>query len=197
MNASQDVTEDELLRTRSDEDIEDKLSENPLHQFLFGLVELLEVDSQESQSLERDKHVVLAFGAGTSTTSVIDTSSSDLPSTPPYSQLHYPQSYDGVSHKRKISVTSFETKSTETTPNKLGQPEAKVQSLQDAFVRNIIIKLWRGKVGVDWARNRHMFLTYDSYPPPFPLVLIQRVVRRACPFSTVYRAIPKRLSLGG
>src|SRR5947207_3039954 len=50
----------------------------------------------------------------------------------------------------------------EMTPTKLRQPEAKIQALQNQFVRTIIGKLWQGEIVISWAKGRHMFLTYDE-----------------------------------
>ena len=60
------------------------------------------------------------------------------PETPLYSSPRFPTSYETPDDKRKVSDTSFGTRSTETTPHKLIQPETGVQSLQNAFVTDII-----------------------------------------------------------
>ena len=189
MNASLAVKEDELRRIRADADIEERLDDNPLQDVLLSLVDLLETESEESQSSKRDKRAFSLVVANTTSTvstpsSTVDNSPSILPSTPPYSQPRFPLSFDEVSNKRKISQTSFGTRSTETTPNKLQQPEAKVQSLRNTFVKRIINKLWFGKISIPWARNRYMFLTYNSYIHHYDLY--SQLGRTTCPFSTVY-----------
>jgi hypothetical protein len=167
IKASMDITEDELRRLRGDKSLENKVRRSPLRGLLLSLVDLLETDSEEFQALEKQKGALsLAVAHAPSSTMSIagGESPSILPSTPTYSQPRFPQSYDAVDNKRKLSETSFGTRSTETTPIKLVHPEAKVQALQNTFVKTIIDTLWVGKVDIPWAKGRHMFLTYTEYP---------------------------------
>lgn len=150
------------MRTRSDDDFEKKLGESPLRQFLFGLVNLLETDSQESQSLEKAKDAaspVKAIPTLPASHHSNDNPLPNLPSTPSPHRPQVPRSDEPVSHKRKISEVSNVNSSTETTPNKLIQREALVQSLQNTFINEIIAILWRGQIRIDWAKDRKMFLT--------------------------------------
>src|SRR5208282_5194443 len=55
IRASMDITEDELRRVRGDRSLEKKLRYSPLQDLMLSLVDLLETDSEESQSLEREK----------------------------------------------------------------------------------------------------------------------------------------------
>jgi hypothetical protein len=191
MNASLDITEDELRMTRRNEDIEEKLYNGPLRDFMHFIVDLLETDSEESQSREKEK--------GTMTPTIIYSPMSDsqldrgssTSSTSP-TQPRYPSTYVTPTTKRKISDTSFETHSTETTPTKLVQPEAKVQSLQNTFVNTIINKLWYGKIDIPWARGRHMFLTYTECIPSHSSLMIGQTILL---FSIACEAIPTRSSL--
>lgn len=192
VKASLDVTEDELRRIRRDEGVEEKLYNSPLQDFLLCLVDFLETESEEFQSLEKEKgalSLVVAYAPPPD----VESSSSVLPFTPPYSQPRFPQSYDTVGNKRKLSETSFGTRSTETTPIKLVHPEAKVQSLQNTFVKSIINKLWLGKVGIPWARGRHIFLTYTEYPLSHSSLTVGQTV---CLFNIACEAIRTRSSLG-
>ena len=196
MNASRDITEEELLRTRSDEEVKLKLSESPLGQFLFGLVSILETDSQESQSLEKAKNTISPVKASPTLPSPDhgnDNPLPDLPSTPSPRQ-HVKQSDEPVNHKRKISDVSFLTSSTETTPSKLSQREALVQSLQNAFVEEIVKILWLGQIDIDWAKDRKMFLTYGPYSPFFSSLLT--IDNRKSPFNIASGTIPTQKSLG-
>ena len=128
------------------------------------LVDFLETDSQESQISEKEKHSTtsrLVYNTLSQSLPDNQTSSSAVsPTSTPYTQPRLPLSYQTPDNKRKISETSFGTRSTETTPNKLMHPEAKVQSLQNKFVDAIINRLWWGQIDIDWAKGRHMFLTY-------------------------------------
>ena len=165
MKASADITEDELHRIRVDEEVEEKIYSSPLRDLLLCLVDLLDTDSQEYQTLEREKAAfspLLAYPPGASKPR-LEGSSSILPSTPPESQSRLPHADGGVSNKRKVSETSFDSRSTETTPLKLVHPEPKIQSLQNTFVHSIVNELWLGEIGIPWARGRRMFLTYTEY----------------------------------
>jgi hypothetical protein len=166
INASKDFTEDELRRIRKDEDVKKKLHKNPIKGFLLRLVSLLTTDSQEYLSSEKEKGAFSGVVPSLPSTSTPDlqSSSSALPSTPPYSHGPLPVANESgaVDHKRKLSQTSIETRSTETTPAKLVQPEDKVQSLQHTFINNIVDHLWLGEVGIPWAKGRRMFLTYTE-----------------------------------
>jgi len=167
IKASKDIMEEDLGRLRGDRSLEQKLYDSPLQDLMLCLVDLLETDSEEIQSLEKEKATMsLAVAYYPISTSISDVESSlpsILPSTPPYSQPRFPQSYHAIDSKRKLSETSFGTRSMETTPVKLVQAEAKVQSLQNTFVKTIINKLWLGKVDIPWAKGRHMFLTYTEF----------------------------------
>lgn len=168
INASNDIMEEELGRLRGDISLEQKLYDSPLQDLILCLVDLLETDSEETQSLEKEKaamSLAVAYDPiSASISNVPSSSSSLLPSTPPNSQPYFPRSYHAIDNKRKLSETSFGTRSTETTPVKLVHPEAKVQSLQNTFVNTIINKLWLGKVDISWAMGRHMFLSYTEFP---------------------------------
>jgi hypothetical protein len=174
VKASESFSEKDLRKARDDETVEEKLDANPLKGILLNLLDLLETDSEESQERERKKFKITP-------PSVLSSEPSSEPSlepSPPTSQStserspqlnrpRFPISYTTPDKKRKVSDsdTSFETKSTESTPTKLAHPEARVQSLQDEFVKTLIRDLWWGKVDVSWARGRRMFLTYSEYFP--------------------------------
>ena len=163
LQASDDVTEEDLKVFRTDELVEAKHYDNPLRNFMLSLVNLLETDSQEAHELDVEK------GKGV----VVIRTSDEQPlepmtqsTTPPYTHTRFPTSFSTPDAKRKISETSFGTRSTDSTPNKLVQAEAKVQSLQNTFVQTIINELWFGKIVIPWAQGRHMFLTYTEFPYP-------------------------------
>lgn len=165
LKASQDVTEDDLMTARVDDSVDMKLDENQLQYVMLSLVDLLETDSKEAQELERVKGKQTANVTYTSTFDRDSPalSSSSHPENNPYTHPRFPISFETPDNKRKISDTSFGTRSTESTPNKLCHPEAKVQSLQNAFVNTIITKLWSGRIDIPWAQGRHMFLTYSEF----------------------------------
>jgi hypothetical protein len=155
---------------------------NLFHDLYMLLADIQETDSQESQ--ERDKfkrqksmandHPLSATPIPVPSTSTppinITPSSSESPftkisrpSTPPYDQPRYPTNIETPANKRNFSDTSFGNRSTETTPKKLSQLEAKVQSLQNTFVTTMINKLWLGSIDMPWVKGRRMFMTYAPY----------------------------------
>jgi hypothetical protein len=174
LKASDDITEHDLRSARHNPDVEAKLDENPLQYVLLNLVDLVEADSEESQERERKKSKAAPsehVGGSHSPAYLI---SEERPTTPQMGQSRIPTSFECTSfertpnNKRKVSETSFGTRSTETTPAKLDHPEAKVQSLQDTFVHTIIAKVWWGRVDITWAQGRRLFLTYTEFVPlPF------------------------------
>jgi hypothetical protein len=164
LNASLEISEDDLRSARGNYRLKEKLYMNPLQDLMLGLVDMLEAESEESQSLEREKSAVPAL-VTYEATSTVASDGTGFSSTPARAQSQPPSSYTTPAKKRPISQTSFEAHSTETTPNKLVQPEAKVQALQNTFVRNIINQLWLGDIPIPWARGRTMLLTYTECSP--------------------------------
>src|SRR5947207_8367420 len=55
IQASLEVTEEDLLSLHDDKSIRVKLSQNPLNRLILSLADLLETDSQESQDLDTEK----------------------------------------------------------------------------------------------------------------------------------------------
>ena len=170
IESSQAVTEDDLRRYRGDKRVRSKFNNNVLQDVFLCLVKLLETDSEESQSLQKDKAargpIVVYAPPSTPPPASVHSFSSPLP----YAQPRLPQSFETVNHnKRKLRDTSFGNKSTETTPTKLKQPEPNVQFLQDTFINRLLNKLWDGQVSIPWARGRFMFLTYSEYAHAVPL----------------------------
>lgn len=138
IQASEDITEEDLKTLRTDESVEAKHFENPLATLVLSLVNLLETDSQESQDLaaEKGKRIMTIRMIGDSDETIAEPMI--RPATPPHTQPRFPTSFKISDNKRKISEASFGTRSTESIPNKLGHAEAKVQSLQNTFVQTII-----------------------------------------------------------
>ena len=166
LKASLDFTEEDLRLARHDHSVRAKLDENPLEYVLLSLVDLLETDSEGFQERERKKLRQEALRPHPANQSF---SVDGTPSTPEDPLPRFPSSFETPNNKRKISDTSFGTQSTETTPGRMVQPEAKVQSLQDKFVTTIIKKVWWGQIDVPWAQGRHLFLTYTEFPPFSPV----------------------------
>jgi hypothetical protein len=165
--ASLDVTEEDLQNFRDDEDVKMKLEDSPLEYIMEHLGGLLETDSAESQSREKEKtsktqlEVVLPDNPHGlhHQVSTLD----GRPVTPQDTHPRLPKSFKQTpGQKRNISDTSFGTRSTETTPTKLVHSEPKVQALMDTFVHTIIRKLWQGKIDIPWAEGRRMFLSYTA-----------------------------------
>lgn len=155
---------------------------NLFHDFYMLLADMQETDSQESK--ERDKFkrqkstvndnplagTLIPAPSSSNPRAHITPSSSESalmkinrPSTPPCDQPRYPTNIGTPTNKRNFSDTSFGNRSTETTPKKLSQLEAKVQSLQNTFVTTMINKLWLGSIDMPWVKGRCMFMTYAPY----------------------------------
>ena len=77
-------------------------------------------------------------------------------------QPRYQSTFETPDNKRKISETSFGTRSTETTPQKLHQQEVVVQSLQNKFMDLLVNKLWLGKIDMPWVTGREMYMDYHE-----------------------------------
>lgn len=161
IKASEEVTEEDLRTARLDDAVKDKLDENPLQDLMLSLVSLIETESKESKERDSGKGKNNAKTASVSIEN--QKASSSRPVTPPYTQPRLPNAFETPDNKRKISETSFGTRSTESTPNKLIHAEAKVQSLQTKFVDTIINRLWSGQIDIPWVQGRHMFLTYTEF----------------------------------
>jgi hypothetical protein len=159
IEGSMDITDQDLHKFRGDLGLKiSKLEGNPVRDLLLSLVDLLDTESQESLSRARDKPsapIVIYESVPSVIPDCAAWSTTTPPSTPQFSQPCFPQSYtvDKVGTKRKISDTSFGSRSNETTPLKLVQAEVKVQALQDTFIKTIINNLWFGEVPVFWVRG--------------------------------------------
>jgi len=65
--------------------------------------------------------------------------------------------------KRKVSQTSFGTRSTETTPKKSFEKEQSVQELWNAFARDVIKGVYgSSRIEIPWVENRVMKLDYHT-----------------------------------
>jgi hypothetical protein len=168
IEASQSISEEDLRRARDNDTVQEKLDVNPLVSVLSNLVDLLETNSKESQEREKKMFKITPSIPSSELDPATSESSSERPFILQSSQPRFPSSFKTPDSKRKVSDTSFDAKSTETTPRKLDHPEAKVQSLQDEFVKMLIRHLWWRQVDIFWAQGRRMVLTYTEY---FPLHL--------------------------
>src|SRR5438552_38545 len=108
--------------------------EGSLKYLIPTLSSVLTTESQESNVLETTKNkqepksVSLAFSQPVSEQST-SSERTEHPSTPSEIQPRFPQSsYQTPVNQRTTSGSSFGTKSTETTPNKLVHAEPKVQA---------------------------------------------------------------------
>ena len=154
------------MKVRFDDEVQDKLDANVFQSLFLTLADMRETGSKESQEREAKKRRQVDVIVDTSVPYSIpeEISSSQPITTPtlPYDKPRFPVGNKTPDNKRNISDTSFDAHSTETTPTKLVHPEAKVQSLQNEFVKTILSKLWWGQVDITWAKGRHMFLTYTE-----------------------------------
>jgi hypothetical protein len=171
VKASMAITE-EILRKWSSADGLTRIlwGEGPLEYLLPTLSELLTTDSQESKALETMKNKqepkVVYHPLPMSIPEQSIPSDSERPSTPAQTTPRFPQSsYQTPINQRTASGSSFGTKSTETTPNKLVQAEPKVQALQNEFVKCILTKMWASEIPLSWVKGRRMSLIYSEYCP--------------------------------
>jgi hypothetical protein len=167
IKASMDVTEEILKSYDMDESIRDRYFLTPVEYLVPSLVNMLATDSKESQDLEAKKnkqiptlvHNPLPVSIPEKPTSV----ESGRPCTPTESLPRLPQSsYQTPVQQRTVSSASFGTQSTETTPNKLIHAEAKVQSLQNDFVKCVLSTLWSSRIQLSWVSGRKMYLVYEE-----------------------------------
>jgi hypothetical protein len=177
LNASDAISKEDLNNGR-DDDVADRLWRNRLSHIMFALVDILETQSQETHDRNKARkkrppdppksasNPVLpsphSIGTGPSTgsegVSVSALSPDFVPSSIRTPRL--PSEFITPQRKRNARVASLEDKSTESTPKKLYHPEAKVQDLQDTFVKLILVELWKGSVPIRWVTGRKMFMTY-------------------------------------
>jgi hypothetical protein len=152
---------------------------NLFHDFYMLLADIQETDSQESQERDKfkrkkptanDPHALVATSIPVPHSADVAPSSNEpivteisRPSTPPRDQPRYPSNIETPTNKRNVSDTSFGRRSTDTTPKKLSQLEAKVQSLQNTFMTTMVNKLWLGSIDMPWVKGRYMCMTYSPY----------------------------------
>ena len=178
-----EVTREVLDTWHTNRNIRKKYLRSPLQDLLVNLASLHETPSQESQDLDKEK------GKQTSQVSY-NPSTTEPPSTP--SQPRYPTSYQTPDNKRKASEASLEHRSVLTTPNKLFQPETKIQALQKDFIEMILNKVHDRHVDVHWTKGRHMHLSYHEC---VSITLLLMIVS-ALPRSNISSASMKRGSHG-
>jgi hypothetical protein len=165
------------MRVRFDDQVQDKLDANVFQSLFLTLADMRETGSKESQEREAKKRRQANVIVDTSIPHSIpeELSSAQKITTPslPFDKPRFPVGNKTPDNKRNVSDTSFDAHSTETTPTKLVHPEAKVQSLQNEFVKIILSKLWWGQIDITWAKGRHMFLTYTEYLSPHSLLMVE------------------------
>lgn len=197
VDASNDVSLEELQRFRNDPEVIDKVYDSPLQALFLALVDLMETDSQESMEMMaglRTKSATTTKPGSHEIDSSPDqigsiaiasyTSQVLAPEIPPPFMQHsdhprYPTSYVTPTKKRNISETTdstIPTRSTESTPKKMYHPETKVQSLQNKFMETLIQKVWKGTIAVPWVRGRKMFLTYSESSLIMAALMIEQVL---------------------
>jgi hypothetical protein len=166
------ITE-EILRQWDDADATYQIlwGDGPLKYLIPTLSSLLTTESQESKALEtikskQEPHIVhLPFPTCVSE-GPTPSEGSEMPSTPIEMQPRFPQSwYQTPVNQRIASDSSFGTRSTETTPNKLIHAEPKVQALQNKFIECILNELWTSQIDLSWVKGRRMSLIYSEYRP--------------------------------
>jgi hypothetical protein len=166
VDALNSVTREDLAKYHEpDGSVQGKFMDFPLKDFLLALVSMLQKDSQECQELtkktsQQTSHV---FYTPLQTSETESHSPNERPTTPDSSLHRFPTSFVTPDNKRTASEASLETRSNLTTPKKLMQPEAKVQSLQNLFVGVVLNHIYCGQVPIPWADGRYMFLTYIEY----------------------------------
>ena len=138
--------------------------EGPLEYLIPTLSNLLTTDSQEFKALETMKIKQQPDVVHHQLPEQQTRSDSERPCTPPEMQSRFLQSsFQTPVNHRTPSGSSFGTRSTETTPNKLVHAEPKVQALQNEFVKCILTKLWTSQIHLSWVKGRRMSLIYAEY----------------------------------
>ena len=153
--------------------------EGPLKLLLPTLANLLTADSQEYKTLEsmknKQKETVVHRPLPSSIPGHPSPSQAERPCTPTRTHPRSQSSYQTPVNQRTASGSSFGTHSTETTPNKLGHAEPKVQALQNEFVKCILNELWTSQIDLSWVKGRRMSLIYSEYRPHRSLLTLERV----------------------
>jgi hypothetical protein len=158
------------LRNIFDDDVEDKLSQNPLKQFLRHLGTLYFQRSQEEVEItmkkeklarelrEQRKPTLIGKPDDPAISQTLLRRDTSTPSTPRYSTLPF------TPQKRNASEASLDPHSTHTTPRKLVKPEAVIQNLQNILILDVFEALFRrNSIEIQWPQGRKMRLLYIEY----------------------------------
>ena len=94
-----------------------------------------------------------------------DSHSTQISNTPRYST-----GFETPQKKRDLSGSSVGQQSTETTPIKWTQPETKVQTLLNTFVKTLVNGLWYGNIDMPWVKGRYMYMTYNESLPLYCII---------------------------
>ncbi len=153
------------------DDVEEKLSQNPLKHFLRHLGTLYVQRSQEEVERTmrkeklarelREQHRPTLIGklndpAISQTLPRQDTSTLSTP--------RYPSTFPSTPQKRNASEASLDPHSTHTTPRKLVKPEAVIQNLQNILILDVFEALFRrNSIEIQWPQGRKMRLLYIEY----------------------------------
>lgn len=159
----------------SKKDIYRKFESNPLRHFYSSLSACFTTHSAESVDLVRSKTRTRSGSpskkAKISRLTDDDSDSHFVQQSPPSPpvDLSYssPSPATPIGNKRIFSGESYGHSSTETTPTKMVQAEAHIQSLQNTLVETLIGDIWMGEVDISWAQNRRMYMEYRPYIPNF------------------------------
>jgi len=118
-------------------DVGRKFQSNPLIDFYWALIDIVQSSSKEAVEIVKSK------------------SKLDIP--PPKKKRKLSHLNVVTSSDSSSSDESFGRSSTETTSPRL------TQSLQNALVTAIIRTVWRSHIPIPWAQNRKMYLRYRPY----------------------------------
>lgn len=154
-----------------DDDVQEKLSQNPLKHLLRHLGTLYIQKSQEeveravkkeklARELREQHRPTFAGNADDPAISQSlprqDASTTTIP--------RYPSTLPSTPQKRNASEASLDPHSTHTTPRKLVKPEAVIQNLQNLLILEIFEALFRRNyIEIQWPQGRKMRLLYIEY----------------------------------
>jgi hypothetical protein len=171
---SSDAVSENDLRHIFDDDVQEKLSQNPLKHLLKHLGTLYIQRSQEEveRTAKKDKLAKTLREqrkpsvAGKPEEPAIYQHSlgQDTSSTTTTTNPRYPSTLPSTPQKRNASEASLDPASTHTTPKKLVKAEAVIQNLQNLLILEIFEGLFRrNSMEIQWPQGRKMRLLYAEY----------------------------------
>jgi hypothetical protein len=178
LDESAKITKQMLRAMHADDDTRDLIIGTKLCDFYQQLADLLlnptQLGIEHQKNRGRKKQPAKKFKVSAQSDSdELEYEPLDIDSVPPVDHSSSPISVDPPAtpqRKRVVSggsdASSYNIPSGGPTPTKAIKPEPHTQMLQDSLMKNLTTAVWKGKMKVEYARNRDMFLKYTPYPCP-------------------------------